>query len=217
MSAKAWSKDRENSIIVSSGNDGRQGSLSSRKAEALDSDDHAAERHGLVVLGDVDLAPRKHCWIEREVGAAASDGHRHGIVLEEAAVDGRAPWLGWGLKGLSLLARPQLHVGATDLTPPRRRRTAQSLEHRVYQRGQAQIKLVGSLMRNRLKMRRDGVRAWLLYDAATRADIGGIQYEHAPDGNHYRPWLLIDGARRNLGSPLPQLAMAARAVEEAWS
>ena len=69
-------------------------------------------------------------------------------------------------------------------------------------------------MRNRMKMRRDGARAWLLYDAATGADIGGIQYEHAPDGNHYRPWLLVDGARRILGKPLPQLAMAARAVEE---
>lgn len=69
-------------------------------------------------------------------------------------------------------------------------------------------------MQNRLKMRRDGVRAWLLYDAATGAKIGGIQYEHAPDGKHYRPWMLIDGARRFLAKPLPQLAMAARAVEE---
>ena len=64
-------------------------------------------------------------------------------------------------------------------------------------------------------MRRDGAQAWLLHDAATGVDVGGIQYEHAPDGNHYRPWLLIDGTRRNIGSPLPQLAMAARAVEEA--
>jgi hypothetical protein len=63
-------------------------------------------------------------------------------------------------------------------------------------------------------MRRDGACAWLLCDAATGADIGGIQYEHAPDGNHYRPWLLVDGARSSLGNPLPQLAMAARAVEE---
>ncbi len=69
-------------------------------------------------------------------------------------------------------------------------------------------------MQNRLKMRRDGPCAWLLYDAATGADIGGIQYVHASDGNHYRPWLLIDGARSPLGEPLPQLAMAARAIEE---
>lgn len=63
-------------------------------------------------------------------------------------------------------------------------------------------------------MRRDGPRAWLLYDVATGTAIGGIQYEHASDGNHYRPWLLVDRARRSLGRPLPQLAMAARAVEE---
>ena len=69
-------------------------------------------------------------------------------------------------------------------------------------------------MQNRLKMRRDGACAWLLCDAATGTDIGGIQYKHAPDGNHYRPWLLVDGARSSLGNPLPQLAMAARAVEE---
>ena len=68
-------------------------------------------------------------------------------------------------------------------------------------------------MHNRLKVRRDGVRAWLLFDATTGAEIGGIQYEHAADGNHYQPWMLIDGARRMLGQPLPQLAMAARAVE----
>lgn len=70
-------------------------------------------------------------------------------------------------------------------------------------------------MRDRLKMRRDGARAWLLSDAASGTDVGGIQYEHAADGNHYRPWLLIDGARQMFGQPLPQLAMAARAVEDA--
>jgi len=69
-------------------------------------------------------------------------------------------------------------------------------------------------MQNRLKMRRDGARAWLLYDPATGVEIGGIEYEHALDGNHYRPWMLVDGARRAVGEPLPQLAMAARAVEE---
>jgi hypothetical protein len=69
-------------------------------------------------------------------------------------------------------------------------------------------------MHYRLKMRRDGASAWLLCDAATGADVGGIQYQHERDGNHYRPWLLIDGARVFLGEPLPQLAMAARAIEE---
>ncbi len=68
-------------------------------------------------------------------------------------------------------------------------------------------------MRTLLKMRRDGARGWLLCDTATGIDIGGIDYVHAGDGNHYRAWLYADGARRSLGSPLPQLAMAARAVE----
>ncbi len=69
-------------------------------------------------------------------------------------------------------------------------------------------------MADRLKMRRDGASAWLLYDAATGADVGGIRYEHAADGNHYVPWVLVDGSRRILGKPHPQLAMAARAVEQ---
>lgn len=70
-------------------------------------------------------------------------------------------------------------------------------------------------MKKRLKMQRDGVRAWLLYDPITGANVGGIEYEHSPHGDHYRPWLLIDGAQSNIGNPLPQLAMAARAIEAA--
>lgn len=67
----------------------------------------------------------------------------------------------------------------------------------------------------RLKIRRDGANAWLLSDASTGVEVGGVQYQHAPDGQHYRPWLLVDGVRCSLGDPLPQLAMAARAVEDA--
>jgi hypothetical protein len=70
-------------------------------------------------------------------------------------------------------------------------------------------------VRNRLKMRRDGPDAWRLSDATTGVDVGGIQYAHAADGDHYRPWLFVDGARRAIGKPLPQLAMAARAVADA--
>ena len=70
-------------------------------------------------------------------------------------------------------------------------------------------------MATKLQMRRDGARAWLLSDPVTGANVGGIDYEHSADGNHYRPWLLTDGARRALGQPLPQLAMAARAIEAA--
>jgi hypothetical protein len=68
-------------------------------------------------------------------------------------------------------------------------------------------------MPNRLNIRRDGAHAWLISDAATGVDVGGIEYAHAADGVHYRPWLFADGARRAIGKPLPQLAMAARAVE----
>lgn len=70
-------------------------------------------------------------------------------------------------------------------------------------------------MQHPLKIRRNGTRAWLISDARTGVEIGGIQYEHAPDGNHYRPWLLVDGDRCCLEHSLPQLEMAARAVEEA--
>lgn len=70
-------------------------------------------------------------------------------------------------------------------------------------------------MHDRLNIRRHGASAWLLYDAATGATVGGIQYEHAADGNHYRAWLLVDGTRCAIDNALPQLAMAARAVEDA--
>lgn len=70
-------------------------------------------------------------------------------------------------------------------------------------------------MEHRLKIQRNGAHAWLLFDASTGVEVGGVQYEHAPDGNHYRAWLLVDGARRSLDDTLPQLAMAARAVDAA--
>jgi hypothetical protein len=66
-----------------------------------------------------------------------------------------------------------------------------------------------------LILRRDGPAAWQLAEAATGADVGGIRYDHAGDGNHYRTWLLVDGEARDFGEPLPQLAMAARAIEAA--
>lgn len=72
-------------------------------------------------------------------------------------------------------------------------------------------------MKKRLTMKRDGASAWLLYDSATGAIVGGIEYQHASHGDHYRPWVLVDGARKNVGEPLPQLAMAARAIEASRS
>ncbi len=65
-----------------------------------------------------------------------------------------------------------------------------------------------------LKLHRDGPRDWRLADTASGDDVGGISYVHASDGNHYRPWVLIDHAAREFGDPLPQLAMAARAIAD---
>jgi hypothetical protein len=66
-----------------------------------------------------------------------------------------------------------------------------------------------------LKIQRDGPRAWRLSDPYDGADVGGVDYIHAADGNHYRPWLFVDGTRHDVGDPVPQLPMAARAVEQA--
>ncbi len=70
-------------------------------------------------------------------------------------------------------------------------------------------------MRDRLKLRRDGAQAWRLSKPATGIDVGGIDYVHAANGNHYRPWLIVDDQRSDVGEALPQLAMAARAIEAA--
>jgi hypothetical protein len=61
------------------------------------------------------------------------------------------------------------------------------------------------------KLRRSRQNEWTLADEAA----GGIDYVHDADGDHYRPWLLVDGVRRDVGEPLAQLAMAARAVSDA--
>ena len=68
---------------------------------------------------------------------------------------------------------------------------------------------------SKLTLRTNGPRAWMLRDASTGADVGGIDYQHAQDGNHYRPWLFIDGVRHDVGDCAPQLAIAARAVADA--
>ena len=70
-------------------------------------------------------------------------------------------------------------------------------------------------MPKRLKMRREGAAEWLLSDAVTGRDVGGISYRHAADGNHYRPWLIVESTRQPLDGALPQLQLAARAIEDA--
>jgi hypothetical protein len=64
-----------------------------------------------------------------------------------------------------------------------------------------------------LTLHRDGAAAWRLTVAPSGLVVGGIRYEHARDGNHYRTWLYTAGEACDFGEPLPQLAMAARAVE----
>ena len=71
-------------------------------------------------------------------------------------------------------------------------------------------------MSDHLRIRRSGASEWLLRDTQSETDVGGVHYNHDPDGNHYRAWLIVDGAQRDVGNALPQLAMAARAVEDAW-
>jgi hypothetical protein len=66
-----------------------------------------------------------------------------------------------------------------------------------------------------LKLRRTSANAWAMADTVSGTDVGCIEYVHDADGNHYRAWLLVDGIRQRVGEPLAQLAMAARACEEA--
>ena len=61
-----------------------------------------------------------------------------------------------------------------------------------------------------MTLRRTSANEWLLTDAVTGRDVGSITYEHAADGNHYRLWLFVDGARQDVGEPVAQLAIAAR-------
>ncbi len=66
-----------------------------------------------------------------------------------------------------------------------------------------------------LKLRRTTPTAWALVDAGTGAAVGSIKYRHAADGNHYRAWMYVNGVQRQAGGPVPQLAMAVRAVGDA--
>lgn len=65
---------------------------------------------------------------------------------------------------------------------------------------------------SRLRLKPNGPRSWLL-ETDEGCAVGGIEYVHAADGNHYQPWVMVDGARADLGEPSPQLAMAARAID----
>ena len=66
-----------------------------------------------------------------------------------------------------------------------------------------------------LVIRTYGPRDWRLAFAAVGRDVGGIDYKHDAGGNHYRPWMFVNGTRQDVGEPLPQLTMAVRAVADA--
>jgi hypothetical protein len=78
-----------------------------------------------------------------------------------------------------------------------------------------QIPPIQPSSKTKLTLRRDGPRAWLLSNSMTSTDVGGVRYQHTPDGNHYRPWMFVDGAPQDVGEPVAQLAMAARTVASA--
>lgn len=66
---------------------------------------------------------------------------------------------------------------------------------------------------SRLEIRREDRQTWILADRLTGIDVGGVTYQHSKHGDHYQPWLLVDGARTNFGMPLPQLGQAAQEIE----
>jgi hypothetical protein len=68
-------------------------------------------------------------------------------------------------------------------------------------------------MKVRLTIRRD-VRAHGCCPIRERPRCWRHPVEHAADVCHYRLWVIVEGVRRDVGEPVPQLAMAARAVED---
>jgi hypothetical protein len=54
---------------------------------------------------------------------------------------------------------------------------------------------------------------WILTDRLTDIDVGGVTYRHNSHGDHYQPWLLVDGVRNEIGIPLSQLGQAAQEIE----
>lgn len=64
-----------------------------------------------------------------------------------------------------------------------------------------------------LAIRVENRQTWILTDRATGSDVGGVTYRHSGRGDHYQPWLLVDGMRTEIGPPLSQLGQAAREIE----
>ena len=66
---------------------------------------------------------------------------------------------------------------------------------------------------SRLGIRLENARTWILTDRFDGSDVGGVTYQHDSHGNHYQPWLLVDGARTDISTPLSQLDQAAHEIE----
>ncbi len=66
---------------------------------------------------------------------------------------------------------------------------------------------------SRLGIRVENARTWILTDRFDGSDVGGVTYQHDSHGNHYQPWLLVDGARTDISTPLSQLDQAAHEIE----
>ena len=66
---------------------------------------------------------------------------------------------------------------------------------------------------SRLSIRVENAQTWILTDRFTGSDVGGVTYQHDSHGDHYQPWLLVDGARIEVGIPLSQLGQAGQEME----
>jgi hypothetical protein len=66
---------------------------------------------------------------------------------------------------------------------------------------------------SRLQIRVENTQTWILSDQSTGTDVGGVTYQHSSHGDHYQPWLLVDGVRTKIGRPGSQLGQAAQEVE----
>jgi hypothetical protein len=66
---------------------------------------------------------------------------------------------------------------------------------------------------SRLGIRVENAQTWILTDRFDGSDVGGVTYQHDSHGNHYQPWLLVDGARTEISMPVSQLDQAAQEIE----
>lgn len=66
---------------------------------------------------------------------------------------------------------------------------------------------------SRLGIRVEDRQTWILTDPLTGIDVGAVTYQHSSHGDHYQPWLLIDGARIKVDGLLSQLGQAAQEIE----